>query len=71
MNSLEAAGRMALWAIKLNEFNFETADSILHFFQVLLHPLISALVDAANLTCYYLGIAMHDHIFNICCLCEV
>ena len=55
----------------LNEFDFETVDPILHFFQVLLYPLISALVVTINLTCYYLGIAMHDHIFGICCFCEV
>ena len=64
-------GTFILLPWDLNEFDFEVADPILHFFQVLLHSLISALIVAVNLTCYYLGIAMYNHVFSTNCLCEV
>ena len=55
----------------LNEFDFKAADSTLHFLQVLLHSLISALVVAIDLACYYLRIAMHNPIFSTYCLREI
>ena len=55
----------------LNEFDLEAADSTLHLFQVLLHSLVSTLVIAVDLACYYLGITMHDHILSTCCPYEI
>ena len=55
----------------LNESDLEAASSILHFFQVLLHSLVSTLVIAVDLACYHLGIAMYDHVLSTCSLCEI
>ena len=58
-----------LW--DLTEFDPKAADSTLHFFQVLLHSLVSTLIITVDLACYYLGIAMYDHILSTCSPCEI
>jgi len=55
----------------LNKLYLEVVHSILHLLKVLLHPFILAFIVAFNLTGYYLGIAVHDHIFNSCCLGKI
>ena len=75
MNSAEAAfarrSAHSFSSLDLNEFDLEATGSTLHFLEVLLHPLISTLITAVNLTCYHLGVAMYDHVLRTRSLCEI
>ena len=54
----------------LNKLHLEVDNLILHLFEVL-HPFDLAFIVYINLTSYYLGIAVHDHIFSSCRRCKV
>ena len=55
----------------LNKFYLEVVHSILHLLKVFLHPFVLAFIVALNLISYYLGIAVHDHIFSSYCLGKI
>ena len=55
----------------LNKLHLEVVNSILHMLEVLLHPFVLAFIVPINLTSYYLGIAVHNHIFSSCRLGKV